>query len=154
MPVGIYERTPENGWRPGRPKKVYPEALVRSVQRLYGDGQSQEEVALALGVGKKVVYVLMRNHGIPTRPQAKRDQVGDRNASWKGDEAKYAGLHRRVALVRGKPSVCEDCGSTIAKRYEWANLTGHYEDPADYRRLCVSCHHRMDGTIKNLRQGA
>jgi hypothetical protein len=53
--------------------------------------------------------------------------------------------HVRVTRLRGRPSRCEHCGTTDpSKRYEWANLTGNYADPRDYRRLCVPCHRRYD----------
>lgn len=76
--------------------------------------------------------------------------TGPANHMWRGDDAKYAALHLRVAAKRGTPDRCEHCGSTTAKRYEWANLTGRYEDVSDYVRLCVSCHRCMDGTVSNL----
>ena len=70
--------------------------------------------------------------------------------AWKGDAANYSALHLRVQTERGRPSLCEECGTTSAKRFEWANISGRYEDVADYRRLCCSCHHRMDGLVRNL----
>ena len=79
-----------------------------------------------------------------------RDQSGERNPMWAGDDAGYSALHLRVESARGKPSQCEECGTTTAKRFEWANMTGRYEDVSDYRRLCSSCHHRHDGHAKNL----
>lgn len=63
----------------------------------------------------------------------------------------YQGAHHRVRKIRGKPSVCEVCGTTSARKFEWANLTGNYADPLDYKRLCSSCHHRFDGLVRNLR---
>lgn len=67
-----------------------------------------------------------------------------------GEEAKYAALHLRVQRLRGKPRKCEICGTTQAKRFEWANLTGNYADPMDYKRMCGSCHHKYDGTAANF----
>ena len=29
-------------------------------------------------------------------------------------------------------------------RFEWANLTGSYEDIDDYARMCCSCHRSYD----------
>ena len=42
----------------------------------------------------------------------------------------------------------EKVGNTFAddesKKYDWANLTGNYNDPKDYKRMCKSCHLRYD----------
>ena len=52
---------------------------------------------------------------------------------------------RRCGISRVPQPQCERCGTTDpTKRYEWANLTGHYEDVADYERMCKSCHERYD----------
>lgn len=64
----------------------------------------------------------------------------------------YFALHARVRIARGRPRLCEDCGSTTAKAYDWASVSGKYEDISDYRRLCRACHIRKDGTFTNLRQ--
>lgn len=135
----------------GKPK-VYPADMVEDVRRLYiDDGRSQVEVAAAMGTTQKVIWNLMRRHGLETRPQIKRDQRGPKNDSWKGSAAGYAALHLRVYTERGCPRKCEVCGTTDRrKRYEWANLTGQYDDPQDYKRMCTSCHHRHDGTIRNI----
>jgi hypothetical protein len=50
-----------------------------------------------------------------------------------------------VARKRGKPKRCEECGTTDPKKtYDWANQKGRYDDPQDYRRLCRSCHGKLD----------
>jgi len=134
----------------GAKPKIYDKGLVARVTDLYAGGMTQTEVAAAVGLTQKVVWKLMLRHGIKARVAAKRDQRGPKNSTWKGGQARYAALHLRVATVRGKPKRCGDCGTTKAKRYEWANLTGRYDDVNDYRRLCVSCHHKMDGTVRNL----
>ena len=58
----------------------------------------------------------------------------------------YSGYHRRLHQKRGLPSFCEHCKTTTATRYEWANISGHFEDVNDYKRLCKSCHSRFDRT--------
>lgn len=135
----------------GAKPKIYDPAIVARVRELYAAGHTQAEIAGAIGCSQKVVWNLMRRNGIVARLAAKRDQRGSRNHAWRGAAAGYAALHQRVVTARGAPSVCEDCGTTTAKRYEWASLTGRYEDTADHKRLCVSCHHRFDGTVRNLR---
>jgi hypothetical protein len=135
----------------GAKPKIYPSDLVRSVRDLYGQGHSQEEVAVLIGLRQQVVSRLMRRAGIPRRPQIKRDQRGARNSSWKGTAATYAAAHYRVYALRGQPSHCEECGSTDpARRYQWASISKNYADPYDYRRLCASCHSRFDYVIRNL----
>ncbi len=148
MPKGIYTR--RDGLPRGRPLKQYPNELVERVRGLYLVGHTQEEVGAIIGESQKVIWNLMRRHGLTARVAAKREQRGRANHMWKGDAAKYAALHLRVETARGKPSLCEDCGATTAKRFEWANLTGRYDDVNDYRRLCCSCHHKMDGHVRNL----
>lgn len=138
MPKGVY---------PHRHlvKKVYPDDLVDAVRRIYGSGASQIEVAQALGLTLKVVYRVMANHQIPRRPQIKRDQRGEKNSTWKGGAAGYQAFHIRVRVERGAPTSCGRCGTANpAKKYEWANLTGRYEDTADYQPMCLSCHRRYD----------
>lgn len=134
----------------GSKPKVYDPALVLRVGELYEAGKTQEEVGASLGISQKVVWRLMRRSGMRTRVAAKRHQRGASNHSWRGPGAGYAAMHLRVASIRGTPSECERCGTTAAKRYEWASLTKNYADVMDYVRLCTSCHHKMDGTIRNL----
>ena len=140
MPKGIY---PHTHIKP----KVYPPRMVATVTRLYFDeGKSQVEVAAELRVTQRVIWRLMKNHDMQTRPRVKRDQRGDKNSSWKGDTAGYQALHVRVSTARGKPTKCERCGSQDIPGviYEWANLTGNYTDTDDYERMCRLCHRRYD----------
>ncbi len=115
----------------------------------YASGMTQVEIADKYGSTQKVVWRAMRSWGITARVAAKREQRGSKNSSWKGDSATYAALHRRVEAQRGRPKRCEDCGKTRG-RFEWANISGRYSDVMDYKRLCVSCHHRLDGTVQNF----
>lgn len=133
----------------GKPK-VYPAEQVERVRALYASGMSQDEIALALGVSQKIIWKLMRRHGIERRPQIKRDQRGKKNASWKADRASYAAMHLRVQTARGTPSLCDECGTTESPRFEWASISKRYDDVNDYKRLCCSCHHKMDGHVRNL----
>ena len=66
---------------------------------------------------------------------------------YKGAGANYVALHYRVQRLRGRPQVCSACGTTSAKRYDWANMTGRYTDPQDYRRMCRSCHFIHDNAL-------
>ena len=117
---------------------------MEKVRGLYLSGMTQKEISAEMMIGFKVVQRVMINHDIPRRPQAKRDQIGQANPLWKGDQAQYQALHLRVATIRGKPQKCEQCGTTEPRRYEWANLTGNYQDVMDYRRMCIPCHRKFD----------
>lgn len=66
---------------------------------------------------------------------------------------KYREQHRNVEFLRGRPRFCEGCGKDGHEppdyyeggpEFEWANLTGKYDSPQDYIRLCVSCHREHD----------
>lgn len=138
MPKGIYPRRP-------RVPKQYPAELVERVRALYTGGASQAEIAVELHTTQKVVWRLMERHGIPRRPKVKRDQAGEKNDSWKGGAAGYAAFHKRVEATKGRPKKCEVCGTNSpALWYDWANLTGAYDEPSDYRRMCRSCHRQYD----------
>lgn len=69
---------------------------------------------------------------------------------WKGAGACYTALHFRVERARGKPRLCEECGTTTAKRYEWASVSHKYDDVNDYRRLCKTCHVKFDKIHRNF----
>jgi adenylosuccinate lyase len=134
----------------GAKPKVYDSELVENVRQLYSAGHTQDEVGALLGISQKVIWKLMLRHQITARIAAKRNQYGARNTMWKGDTATYAAFHLRVQQQRGTPSVCGQCGTTKSPRFEWASLTKNYADVQDYVRLCCSCHHRFDGTVRNL----
>ena len=71
-----------------------------------------------------------------------------------GSEARaplsYTAVHKRLRRDRGIPSLCEHCGTTTAKKFEWAfagegHERGTYSaDLTEYIRLCTSCHLRFD----------
>lgn len=125
-------------WRPFCTRdELYTDYIVRDM--------SQMELCAKYGVGLKRVQISLRRYGIAPKRAIKRDQVGEKNASWRGDTAGYVALHRRVHVARGMPNVCDVCGTTDpALSYDWANLTGNYADIYDYRRMCRSCHRCYD----------
>ena len=143
MPRGVYDRAASQWTAPAR--KDYPDELVTRVRELYGAGHTMREVAEFTGTTVKVLQRLRPRHGIARRTAAKRDQQGEHNHMWRGDDANYQALHLRVESARGKPNRCACCDTTDpSQRYEWANLSGRYEDIHDYARLCVTCHRRLD----------
>lgn len=129
----------------GQKPKIYPEEIVSEVRRLYLDNYTQAEIAAKLYVTQKVIWRLMLRHGLKSRTAIKRNQIRENNSSWKADKAGYQALHLRLSAKFGRPKRCDECGTTDPdRRYDWANLTGHYEDENDYKRMCRSCHWKHD----------
>jgi len=76
----------------------------------------------------------------------KGDNLGEKHFAWKGELAGYLSKHTWMNRTFGKPSECEGCGATKAKKFEWANISGEYKrERSDWKRLCTSCHMKMDG---------
>lgn len=86
------------------------------------------------------------------RPQAaeiirkiNKEHSGNKHYAWKGEDAGYGSKHDWVNKSFGKPKVCNHCGTTKAKKYEWANISGLYKRiRLDWLRLCKSCHMKFD----------
>lgn len=129
-------------------------ALEELVCRRYVAGETQEEIAASIGIGNASVWRILNRHGVPKRRSGHRVQFGEKNPCWRGDKATYTACHRRVEVVRGKPTKCETCGTTQARGYEWASISKRYTDIWDYRRLCRSCHKRLDKIGRNFRARA
>lgn len=68
----------------------------------------------------------------------------DAQGRWRYSTSTYNGLHQRINDLLGQPRVCVHCGTEEAKSYDWANLSGRFEDPEDYIRLCRACHIKFD----------
>lgn len=76
---------------------------------------------------------------------------GSKSPHWRGDKAGYSPLHKRLYRLRGKANECkENEDKKKSMRFEWANLTGKYEDINDYRSMCKSCHAKYDKAQYNL----
>lgn len=72
---------------------------------------------------------------------------GSESRNWKGDQVCYTSFHKRVREERGMAGEygCSVCGrKDDGVSYDWANLTGHYEDTNDYAPMCRSCHRKYD----------
>lgn len=128
--------------------KVDPPELVETVRRLYVDeGLTQCQVAAEIEASPSVVERIMKRYGIPSRklsdyPSKTR---GPNHGGWRTENIQYGTLHYRVYASRGKPSECTVCRiNDPDRRYEWANLTGDYENVQDYARMCVPCHRSFD----------
>jgi hypothetical protein len=144
MPRGVYSRQ-FYSQQAARERNNDP-ILIERVRSLYQSGMTQAGIANELGLTQSIILRLMRDHQIPTRLAGKRTPLlGADNPRWTGSEASYDALHHRVAFHRGHPKKCEVCGTTdINLVYDWACMTGHYEDPDDYKRLCRACHRGYD----------
>lgn len=119
------------------------------IGRMYRAGMTQQEIADVLGKSQATVWKHMQRFGIKTRPAGTRK--GIKHPQWKGSNASLRSLHSRVDRQRGKPQRCEECGTTDPLlTYDWANMTGQYDVIDDYRRLCRSCHRKLDDAICNL----
>jgi hypothetical protein len=122
-------------------------------KNLYESGASQLEVAQIMNTTQKVIWRVFKENKYKCRIAKKRNQTKEDNDSWKGDHAGYSAFHRRMESLKGKPKKCELCGTTDPnKTYDWACMTGKYNDPADYKRLCRSCHWKHDKKYLNFRR--
>ena len=126
---------------------------IERLRVLYIGGKSQTEIAKILRVSQKAIYGAMKRNGIKTRKAAKRDQWGSKNHMWKGDDASIVAFHKRLYSRYGKPTICGVCGTTKAKNYDYANLSGKYEDIEDYLPMCRSCHWKFDSKHLNFQGG-
>ena len=118
----------------------------------YAAGLSQVEIAARYHTTQKVVWKAMLRFGVKARTAAKRSQRGSLNDSWKGSSVSYAAFHKRIEALKGRPKKCEVCGTVdLKKTYDWANLTGRYDDPDDYKRMCRTCHWKHDKKILNIK---
>lgn len=128
-----------------------PTIDIHLMRELYHKGKTQLEVGEILGVSQKSVCKAMRRNGIKARVAAKRNQLMENNSSWKADKAGRQAFHKRLYAEFGKPKSCSMCGTTEAKHFDYANLTGRYEDINDYLPMCRSCHWIYDKKINNIK---
>mgnify|MGYP001558947747 CR=1 FL=1 len=57
----------------------------------------------------------------------------------------YGLKHNWIRKNYGARSLCDRCGKTDDKKFEWANLSGLYlQDRSDWERLCCKCHRNFD----------
>ena len=99
---------------------------------------------------KKKFSLAMRGKKMPKWTEEHRRNMslaisGEKNYGWKGENITYRTLHNWVSKWLGKPNTCKHCGTTKAKRFDWANISGEYKrNLEDWIRLCRSCHMIMD----------
>lgn len=120
-------------------------------RELYYSGMTITEISDHFSIGRKKIQTDMKRFNVVARTAAKRDQSGEKNTNWKGEDVGYVGSHIRKRKLHGHPKKCEVCGTNdIKKSYEWANLTGNFSDPNDYKRMCRSCHSKYDKIERNF----
>ena len=74
---------------------------------------------------------------------------GETNHLWK-EEVGYNGIHKRIRTKLGTPNICEICGRSDLKHYEWSNKDHKYsENIEDWQRVCSSCHLKYDYKFNN-----
>ena len=135
--------TPE--WRAAMSRDRRMPLDEQALVRYYRAGFTQDEVADLLGTTQKVVWRRLKLLGVTARLAIKRHQRGQANDSWKGSTAGYDAFHRRLEALFGRPQRCDRCKTANPQKwYDWANLSGRYDDPTDYQRMCRSCHRRYD----------
>ncbi len=70
-----------------------------------------------------------------------------KNPNWKGEQVKYAGLHRWLSKNYGKAVYCENILCLkLSNKFQWAKLRGkeYTRDKNNYAKLCVKCHMNYD----------
>jgi hypothetical protein len=76
---------------------------------------------------------------------------GSNNYGWRGADASYSEKHYRLRRRRGRATAC--LWGCSASKYEWANLTGNYDDENDYAMMCTRCHRRFDYAAMQMEEG-
>ncbi len=66
-------------------------------------------------------------------------------ANTKGENSCKEATHLWVAKWKGRPKICEMCGDSSRKFYDWANIDHCYKRILDdYLRMCRTCHRKYD----------
>lgn len=128
----------------------HKDVSIADSSAMYAAGVGMRDTAKHFGVSYGALRRIFKQHGVPIRTVAETQRKIGQNKK-NTDDVGYKGHHRRVSIARGKPQMCEECGTTDPeKRYERASLTHNYADINDYKRLCCSCHRSFDGVIRNI----
>lgn len=113
---------------------------------LYESGWTTKEVGEKFGISKELLQFYFNKIGYECRKYTDRHPTRKSpRLSWNANNISYTAQHRRVYRARGSPSKCELCKTTENKnKYDWANLTGNYNDVNDFMRMCKKCHKNFD----------
>lgn len=126
MPVGVYERSESH----------------KSKHRAF---RHTEEAKAKISASRKRRMLLdgclNSTEARARMSDAKKKQLPNHYSSIPG----YAAVHAWMYRTFGKPRLCEHCGKTDARKFEWANVSGQYvRDRSDWLRLCCSCHKKQE----------
>jgi len=71
--------------------------------------------------------------------------TGENHPRWAAEDGGYHAKHERIKAIRGSADHCSRCGrSDDGVVYQWANLTGDYNDIWDFAPMCPACHGAYD----------
>jgi len=162
MPRGVYKRTEitKERIRQARLGSRFSEEAKESMRRSRLERRKRLGYINSLETRKKMSIakkgrpssVLGKHWKWPEGTKKRMSgRTGEKSNKWVGDKARYGAVHARVYRKRGNPKECEVCGLKDPNRvYHWANLTGHYHNVNDYKRMCVPCHRRYDEAYLNF----
>ena len=126
--------------KPFTKEQIYEDYITR--------GMLQRDIAAKYDTTQQYVSRALRNFGIQARPRnswALHDQTGENNSQWKGPSALYSTLHSRLRRHYGKANHCDLCGAADSNNcYDWANISGDFDNQSDYIQACRSCHRKLD----------
>lgn len=128
-------------------RKFSPEQEAKIIKR-YSEGKNSVDLGIKYNCHSSCIRRILERNDVPKRRNyntANPKIFGENHGKWKERKASYSAMHQRLKRRIGAPRKCEVCGLSDQKRkYEWANLTGRYDDPNDYKRMCVPCHRKYD----------
>ena len=82
---------------------------------------------------------------IPWNKNKKLPHLSGKNSGvYKGENAKYAAIHKWIGYYYKKNNKCDLCKKSNIKT-TWANISGNYlRDKIDWLELCYKCHRNYD----------
>lgn len=107
----------------GASNKELPDQVIDRMVSRYQDGESQNAIAISLGISQVLVSRILRGRGIEPRH---RKAVGERHGFWKGGEVRTSGGYVMVKLERDDPLFCmaQRGGYAMKHRVVVARLLG------------------------------
>jgi len=112
--------------------------ILESEYAIHRDAGKLDLLAQKMGRTKQFICRKAKQLGLT-------DQGRPRPYAIKPESDPYMRNHARVRSLRGQPKKCEICATEDPREfYEWANLSGKYDDPGDYKRMCRKCHRQYD----------
>jgi len=106
-------------------------------------GKTSTELGKEQNVSHKTILYWLEKYNIPRRHPAHKENKGENNYFWSGDNVSYAGLHHWLEVNKPKTGICDICNKY--KKTTYANISGEYRrDINDFGELCYSCHCLFD----------